>query len=82
MGVGEDLLRQLLEAFQQTLRRAAVFGSQRRHEEVEVVEQGHVIVAVRLCHMEQLSPAVFDAHAWHREPEEKKQMQSYKKMPS
>lgn len=64
-GVGEDLLRQLLEAFQQTLRRAAVFGSQRHHEEVEVVEQGHVIVAVRLCHMEQLSPAVFDAHAWH-----------------
>lgn len=62
-----DLLSQLLEAFQQTLRRGPVFSSQRRHEEVEVVEQGHVIVGVRSGHLEQLSPALLDAHAWKRD---------------
>lgn len=65
---GGVLLRQFLETFQQTPRCAAVFGSQRHHEEVEVVEQGYVVVAVRLCHLEQLSPAIFDRHAWHKRP--------------
>lgn len=66
-GGGGDLLRQLLEAFQQTLRRGPVSGSQRRHEEVDVVEQGHVIVGVGSGHLEQLSPALLDAHAWRRD---------------
>lgn len=51
-------LGQFLEAFQQPLRRAALLGSQRRHEEVQVVEHGHVIVRVRLRHLEQLAPAL------------------------
>ena len=70
-GGGGRLLSQVLEAFQEMPRRAVVFGSQRHHQEVEVVEQGHVIVSVRSRHLEQLSPAVFDAHAWHGGAKEK-----------
>lgn len=55
-------LGQFLEAFEQTLRRAALFGSQRRHEEVDVVEQGHMIIGMRLCYLEQLTPTVLHRH--------------------
>lgn len=58
----QNLLSQFLEALQQTLRGPALFSSQRHHEEVEVVKQGHVIVGVWLCNLEQLSPTVLHAH--------------------
>lgn len=61
-GSARLLLGQLLEALQQTSGRGALLGSQRRHEEVQVVEQGHVIVGVRLRHLEQLPPALPHAH--------------------
>lgn len=32
---------------------------------MEVVEHGHVIIGVRLSHLEQLTPAILDTHAWH-----------------
>lgn len=51
-------LGQFLEAFEQTLRRATLFGSQRCHEEVDVVEQGHMIIGMRLCYLEQLVATV------------------------
>ncbi len=65
----QNLLSQFLEALQQALRGPTLFSPQRRHEEVEVIKQGHVIICVRLCHLEQLSPTVLNAHAcqthWH-----------------
>ena len=57
-----NLLGQFLEALQQALRISALFSSQRRHEEVGVVKQGHVIISVRLRYLEQLSPAILHAH--------------------
>lgn len=63
LGSARLLLGQLLEALQQTPGRGALLGSQRRHEEVQVVEQGHVIVGVRLRHRQQLPPALPHAHA-------------------
>lgn len=79
MKSGGVLLSQFLEAFHQTARCDAIFGSQRRHEEVDVVKQGHVIVAVRFCHLVQLSPAIFDAHACHRDPKQSKSRRSIRK---
>lgn len=57
-----NLLSQLLEALHQTLRGPALFSSQRHHEEVEVVKQGHMIIGVRLRYLEQLSETVLHAH--------------------
>ena len=61
----QNLLSQFLEALQQTPRGPALFSSQWHHEEVEVVKQGHMIIVVRLCYLEQLSPTVLHAHTWH-----------------
>lgn len=63
--VVQNSLGQILEAFQQAPRCPALFSSQWCHEEMDVVEHGHVIIGVRLSHLEQLAPAILDAHAWH-----------------
>ncbi len=59
----QNLLSQFLEAFQQMLRGPTLFSPQRCHKVVDVIKQSRVIISVRLCYLDQLSPTVLHVDA-------------------